>query len=329
MSMASRCRATFIRLGCQHAQLDEDDPQWWPLKHRLDALEQKHSERWEQEMPPWARKGVGYRRGFVSGFVTSATLWIKRSEQLLAAVPITSVRLEKVRELLSELLATPTLARLRSLSLGWNNLEGVLLAVAECRALANLRALELNLSRLGDEDTKTLAASRHLAELQTLNLRNNRIGEAGAIALAKTRHLLKLKKLEFSENRIGDRGLQALAGSAVLANVWNLGLYGNAIGDAGAIALASSPHAKSLRWLAPSGNNIGDAGAVALANSPNLATLTRLYLHRNLIGEAGALALAASPILGNIEDLTLDGERIGTKAAKSLYKRFGKKVARL
>jgi uncharacterized protein (TIGR02996 family) len=322
-------RAEFIRLGCQHAQLDEDDPQWWPLKHRLEALEEKHTEEWEQELPPWARKGVSFRRGFVDGIVTSATLWIKRSEKLLATAPLTSVRLERVRELLPSLLATPTLARLRWLSLGWNNLEGAISSVAACPSFANLRALGLNLARLGDEDAKALAGSRHLAGLVSLNLHNNRIGEAGATALAKTRHLLQLKKLELSENWIGDKGLQALAGSRILSNVLQLDLYHNRIGDAGAVALASSPHIGSLRRLALSGNTLGDAGAAALANSPRLAGLKRLYLHYNAIGEAGGLALAASPILNAIQDLTVDGERIGHKASKALRKRFGKKVARL
>jgi uncharacterized protein (TIGR02996 family) len=322
-------RAEFIRLGCQHARLDEDNPQWWPLKHRLDALEQKHSEEWEQDLPPWARKGVSFRRGFVSGIVTSATLWIKRSEKLLSAAPITSVRLQNVRELLPELMRTPTLARLRWLSLGWNNLAGRMRTVTTAPALANLRALELNLAHLTDDDAKALAGSRHLAGLVSLNLRRNGISEAGAIALAKTRHLLNLRKLEFTENRIGDRGLRALAGSPVLANVWQLSLHQNHIEDAGAIALASSPQIGSLRWLSIGGNAIGDAGATALANSPHLGSLKRLYLHRNTIGEAGALALAASPVLGALEDLTLDKERIGAKAAKALHKRFGKKVVRL
>src|SRR6266542_2811283 len=163
-------RAEFIRLGCQHARLEGDDPQWWPLKNRLDALEQKHLEAWEQELPPWARKGVSFRRGFVDGIVTSATLWIKRSEKLLATAPITSARLRNVRRLLPELLSVPTLARLRWLSLGWNNLEGAMQTVAACPALANLRALELNLAHLGDDDAKALAGSRHLAALVSLTL---------------------------------------------------------------------------------------------------------------------------------------------------------------
>lgn len=322
-------RAEFIRLGCQHAQLVEDDPQWWPLKHRLEALEHTHYDDWQQELPPWARKGVSFRRGFVDGFVTSATLWIKRSEKLLTTAPLSGVRLQNVRGFLPQLLATSTLARLRWLSLGWNNLEGVMHTVAACPALANLRGFGLNLAHLHNDDAKALADSPHLGELLTLDLRNNRISEAGAIALANARTLLKLKKLEFSENRIGDRGLEALAGSPILANVWNFAVYQNGISDGGAIALASSPHARSLRWLALSGNSIGDAGAIALAQSPNLAGLKRLYLHRNPISEAGALALAASSTLGTLDDMTVDGERIGEKAAKTLRERFGEKAVRL
>src|SRR5262249_22500283 len=154
------------------------------------VLLRKYSDRWEQEAPPWARKGVGFSRGFIDSIVTSATLWIKRADKLLTAVPLTGVRLQKVRERLPELLAAPSLARLTHLSLGWNRLEdeGVA-AVAAAPTLANLRELALNIARVGDDGVRALAASPHLAGLVSLDLRYNRIGAEGAEALARTRHL--------------------------------------------------------------------------------------------------------------------------------------------
>jgi uncharacterized protein (TIGR02996 family) len=319
-------RAEFIRLGCQHARLEEDDPQYSPLENRLWELLDKHALEWREEAPPWVRTGMKFRRGFVDGIVTSATLWIKRADKLLKIVPLTSARLENVRELLPELLAAPSLARLSRLSLGWNDLNGAVKTLVSSRALANLRSLELNLARLDDEDMKALATARHLAGLTALNLDYNRIREKGALALAKSRHLVRLTKLELCENRIGDKGLRALAGSPVLAPVRYLELYGNGIGDAGAIALASSSQTGSLRKLALGGNNIGNPGISALAKSPHLAGLKQLYLHANAFGEAGALALAASPHLDALGDLAVEGATITPTAANALRERFGECV---
>jgi uncharacterized protein (TIGR02996 family) len=320
-------RAEFIRLGCRVARLAGDDPQLQNLQEQLAALQSKHSQQWLQEVPAWARKGVSFHRGFMYAIVASAKQWIKGADDLLAAVPLNGLRLEKARDQLPELLAQRSLLRLRYLSLGWNRLEdeGVV-ALAAAGTLANLWTLELNIVHVGDAGVKALAASSHLAGLTSLNLVENRVGPAGAEALAKTQTLLHLADLDLSENRLGDRGLQALARSRFLAGLHRLNLYGNDIGDQGVLALAASPHARSLRWLALSGNSITDAGAVALATSPHLIGLKWLYLHTNEIATEGALALAASPGLGDIQDLTLDGGTFDPKATEALQRRFGKRV---
>jgi uncharacterized protein (TIGR02996 family) len=320
-------RAEYIRLECQSARLEDDDPQRAIVDKRSAALLRKHLQKWELEAPLWARKGLSFKRGFIDHIVTSAASWIKRADKLLAGVPITSVRFENVRDRFSELLAVPSLAQIRRLTFSWNSLsDSQVAALAAVRTLSGLRALELFLSRVSDAGVKSLADSSYFAGLVSLNLMDNWISGAGAEALAKTRHLLRLTNLEMSANAIGDQGVTALAGSPVLANVCRLYLYANDIGDEGAETLASSAHVASLRELSLGDNSIGDGGCTALANSPQLAGLKKLYLHDNPIGDEGGRALAESPFLKDVVDLTLDGDRLRSKTKKAIKKRFGKRV---
>src|SRR5262245_60151348 len=195
-----RDRARFIRLGCQAAQREEDDPQRLALEKRLAALLDRHEEEWKQEAPPWARSGAAFRRGFIDSVVLSAALWIKRADKLFALVPATGARLREVRDRLAEVLAAPSLARLTWLSLGWNRLgDAGAVAVAAVPQLANLRGLELTIARVGDDGLRALAGSPHLAGLELLNLSDNRIGPAGAESLARTRRLLRLTDLDLDE----------------------------------------------------------------------------------------------------------------------------------
>src|SRR5262249_7977148 len=138
---------------------------------RYATLLSKHIREWEREAPPWARKGLFFERGFIDGFVISAALWIKRADKLLAEVPITSVRFENVRDRFTELLAMPSLAQIRWLSLGWNSLsDSQVAALAATPTLSGLKSLELNISGVSAAGVKALAASPHLAGLLSLNL---------------------------------------------------------------------------------------------------------------------------------------------------------------
>src|SRR5262245_60193011 len=116
-------RAVFIRLGCQLAKMEEDDPQYPVLGRRLSALQRQHFEKWQQEAPEWARKRVDFWRGFIVRVVITATQWLKRADELLAAVPVTGVRLRRVSGEYYEILTQPSLARLTHLSLGWSSLQ--------------------------------------------------------------------------------------------------------------------------------------------------------------------------------------------------------------
>jgi hypothetical protein len=55
--------------------------------------------------------------------------------------------------------------------------------------LAGLTTLDLGWNQIGDAGAQALAASPHLANLTELGLYNNRIGEAGAQALAASPQL--------------------------------------------------------------------------------------------------------------------------------------------
>jgi uncharacterized protein (TIGR02996 family) len=319
-------RAEFIRLGCRLEQMDEDDPQRAETELRTNELLYRHIQTWKQEAPPWTRKRIEFRRGFVDSITTSAAHWIKRADKVLATVPITRVHLIEVREHLAELLAAPVLARLDHLGT-WDRLEDTgVVALASVPALAGLRSLDLHGVYLGDTGMTSLATSPYLAGLLFLNVFGNDIGGVGAEALARTTTLVRLTDLDLGRNKIDDRGLRALARSPVLASVRKLGLFANSFGDMGAAALGASPHTGEIRTLGLAGNDIGNAGAEALAASAHLGNLRKLYLHGNNIGDRGALALAASPALAGIRDLSLNGDRLGERATQALRERFGERV---
>jgi uncharacterized protein (TIGR02996 family) len=73
---------------------------------------------------------------------------------------------------------------LRALGLGHNRLGAGARALAECPALANLVALELNNNGIRDSDVEVLAKSPHLGRLTTLNFANNAFGLRGVQAMA-------------------------------------------------------------------------------------------------------------------------------------------------
>jgi uncharacterized protein (TIGR02996 family) len=263
-------RGEFIRVQCDLARMQNDDPRRARVVRREKALLRKHKKGWLEPLRGFAKWPVTFRRGFVEDIKCSLKQFLDWAEWLFRLTAVRHVWLNK----------------------GGSHVQ----ALAELPCLAYLSALHLRENGLGDAAVGILAASLFVNNLTGLDLYGNGIGDAGAVALAASPHFVTLTTLDLSSNRaLGDLGVTALARSRSLSNLLRLSLGYCVVGDAGAQALASSSYLTRLTTLDLSLNAVGNAGARALAASPNLANLTVLHLGMNAIGDAGALALADSP----------------------------------
>jgi uncharacterized protein (TIGR02996 family) len=98
--------------------------------------------------------------------------------------------------------------------------------------------------------TSCLATTPALANLRVLNLDNTRIGDFGARHLARAPHFTGLTELWLHECQIHNGGVKAIAGSPHLANLEVLDLSSNwTVGHPAAVALLASPYLKKIRYL--------------------------------------------------------------------------------
>jgi uncharacterized protein (TIGR02996 family) len=245
-------RAEFIRLQIERPTLAEDD------ERRDDLLAREGYLLWGQQQAWKARLGIGkasavelrLARGFVEGMILSADAWLRGWRRWVSATPLRRLTLSNAGPRLQALLDSGSLASLRTLDLGDNDLDDESAkALAGCPHLANLRALHLPANHVGPRGASHLAGSPHLAHLAVLDLSGNAIADVGAKALALSPHLTRLEELYLGGNQIGDDGARALASSPNLAGLKELMLFVNDITNAGAKALTASPHLKNLRKL--------------------------------------------------------------------------------
>ncbi len=298
-------RAEFIRVQCEEAGLDEDDPRRQALARRSWEIAQSNlipgpRPEWTGGIHALASEWK-FRRGFVEHVALPAATFLERAADLFRRAPVCSVHFTGVTpESLAVLGACPFLGRLTGIDLSWNEVgdQGVA-TLLHARHLGKLRTLCLKGTGLTSAGVEALAASPQLAGLAVLDLAStgrfvlNQIDTRGAVALAASPHLRQLTSLNLGTppeygagNRIGTAGCLALAGSAILDTVRALDLSSNIIEDAGVQALAHSPHAAELRRLDLRGNTLTAAGIEALIASPVLSRLRVLGLSSNPGGPA-------------------------------------------
>jgi hypothetical protein len=106
------------------------------------------------------------------------------------------------------LAASPLAARLQTLTLQRNHLDGAGAAALATAPAARLEALGLAQNLLGDDGARALAGA-HLPALRLLNVTRAGIGDDGAVALAGARWP-RLSQLCAGNNVIGTRGAAAL-----------------------------------------------------------------------------------------------------------------------
>jgi uncharacterized protein (TIGR02996 family) len=149
----------------------------------------------------------------------------------------------------------PTLPALRDLAMYGNRWsDEAIKVVCQSPLASRLRKLHAGGGAVADFLTPTatsyLATTPALANLRVLNLDNTRIGDVGARHLARAPHFAGLTELWLHECQIRDGGVKAIAGSPHLANLEVLDLTSNWTGGhAGAVALIQSPYLKKIRYL--------------------------------------------------------------------------------
>ena len=265
-------RGELIRVQCELAGMEEDDPRAPPLQEREEALLAEHRAEWLGELTALGvdPEGVTLARGMVEEVtLQDFSVFFDRAEALFRAAPalgeivfqnvvdvVTGVRLDAPR-----LAGSPYLARLAGLGFYWCG--------------------------LGAEGAASLARSPHLARLRWLIVFHDTLGDAGAEALVEAQALHHLAGLTLCHCDIGDEGARGLAASPHMAGLEVLNLTGNRIGRKGAMALASSPHLAGLRQLLLAENPLGGPGAIALSCSPFFEHLEALLVSPDQVGEQG------------------------------------------
>jgi uncharacterized protein (TIGR02996 family) len=294
-------RAEFIRVQVELAGLPPDSPRRDQLEPRERALLAERRTVWLAEVPPFARKGAVFRRGFVEKITVKAAQFVKGAKALFRVAPVREAWL--------------------TYRAPWGTTEIPDPALAACAELEQLVSLRvggyLGSDSIGNQGVQTLVASPHLAKLEALDLSENRLTAPAVQALAASPHLANLKSLNLAadlytdrDRMLGDEGAAALAASPHLAGLRELNLSHSRIGPKGAEALAKSKHLRNLARLDLSWNRIGGKGGLALARSPSLANLTTLNVRHTGLDTGAVEALLTSSRLSRLTDIDLYAQQI-------------------
>jgi len=270
---------------------------------------------------------IRYDRGFVSHVSVDPEIW-EHAEELFNAAPgltgISFVEFEDV-ESIQELLASPLLARLTTMSFTLSTIEDQeMIALAACPHLTGLRSLDLFTDSLDDADTAAAAIqaileSSNLRNLEHLFLSRTTINPAEEYVVELNLEEVsfpRLKSLEMANNSL--YGSAALIAAANLPNLEELNLSGNGNDGTVAAAIADNPALTNLRSLGLGMNHIGTPGVIALSQSPNLGRLEHLNVSMANLTYGAIIALSLSPTMCNLRELFLKDNNLTVAAAVAL-----------
>jgi uncharacterized protein (TIGR02996 family) len=328
-----RARAEFIRLQCEIARLDEDDPGYAELARRQSRLWNRNARRWRAGLSRSLRESP-----FVRGFLYpkehrsySPANFLRHAEAALADAPswpidlrtgkpaeverllasplltrIDSLRLADADESTAAVLAAPGLRRLRALEVWPNLTEATASAFIRNAGQGGLR--ELRLWHGEDGHGQLLLLGGAWSGLRKLELYNNRGMSREALRDAvDASGFPALRSLSYTQHD-QERGvalspmLGPLGGRLHRLEVW-----WDRVKPADLPALLGQARPRVLRHLWLMGASLGDAGARWLAAADNLAGLESLNLYESGVGKRGALALLRSPVLAGLTMLNLNG----------------------
>jgi uncharacterized protein (TIGR02996 family) len=289
-------RAEFIRVQCELARLDEDDPKRPVLEKRERSLLRKHQKDWIKDLPK-PLTHAGFARGFVYPRMRGlrGNQFLALNESDLALAPLWSFRIELAAKVWPRVASSPSLERIDQLDLGNNRLdEAAAVLLLGCKQLVNVSKLGLGLSQftpaaltalannntlvhlkelvfcgndLTDETFAPLASSPRLATVQTLGLPQNELTAVSMRALAQSPYTTRLRSLDMSSNPLGDEGIRELCQSSLRLRDLNLHLVG--MTDASSECLAKWPGLQSLRYLTFGTPELSVVTAKAFAASPH------------------------------------------------------------
>jgi uncharacterized protein (TIGR02996 family) len=308
-------RAEFIRVQCQLAGLDEDDPAQSGLKEREWELLTVYRDEWGRALPAWARKSPHtYRRGFVERASVTATQFLQQGNALFALAPIRELHLRSAAGRMAEVAASPLLARLTALGFEKNTLTADdLRELTASPHLAGLKSLSLCRMQLQAEGVRVLARWPQLARLRRLHLGSNFLGDEAAVALSAPCPL-DLEWLDLANHRPQAHGTRALLAGGRLTNLKHLGLASANISSAMA-ELVEPGALPSLTSLDGSGHWIDHEAVALLGESELLDRLTSLRLSSANIDASKLRALVGPRRVTGLRHLDLAFNSLADPAA--------------
>lgn len=178
-------------------------------------------------------------------------------------------------------------------------------ALAGNPAVRNVRRLNLERARIGNEGLSSIVRSPHLS-LRSLDLQGNSINSAGLRYLGSDgSSLSQLENLELGHQFFEIRDLQPVIESPGFPRLNHLSLDGITSRDSADMEVFESEKFNTLESLSLDGSRIRDEHLQILANSPTMQKLTSLSLERSFIGSGGLTALADSKHISKLESLNL------------------------
>jgi uncharacterized protein (TIGR02996 family) len=381
---SGRVRAEFIRVQYALLDLPADDPRRPQLEERQRHLLLAHEPEWTASLSALlaATAICGFHRGFVEKIAVAPQVLASEGAAIVSRFPIrelqllpfgwgfssaamasTILRLADANWLgaisgldlsrinldesaLHNLLCSPGLSRLASLSIqrtaaacrvlarapflarlnrltltaGANAAPPEAVELLGSGALANLTHLELSGRNVSPRELEALANALPV-RLGSLSLVNVGAGIDRILDPLADVRLPGLLDLDLSRNSLGSPAARSLARSVFLESVENLDLSTNLLGDEGIGWLARSNHFGRLRKLNLSGNLLGPAGCRALA-SGSFPALRSLHLRNNRIGDEGLRCLVRGPDLAGLKALHASYNRITSLGALELAEAF-------
>ncbi len=329
-------RAEFIRLQIRQARTPPDSPEHIGAANRAHALYHAHHRAWLVGQPRDLVSGLDYNhfeRGFVATLRRTAVGLLRLPKRAWAEHPIRELIVSQFGGRLDRVLALPSLARIRKLSLltdrsgyeGHDRPSGAVVP-SDCEALANCPHLtgvrDLGCTYFGNDLVAALARCSSLRGVTSLSMNGGDVDDDGVAVLTTTggANLHALRSLSLRLRRTGVGVAVALAHASALSALETLHLggdWGGRIGDAGVTALARSPHLARLRALHLHLQRIGPDGARALADTPHLTGLRSLIIRFSPLGPTGAEALINGPWT-ELSRLDLESNGLGDAGAAAL-----------
>jgi uncharacterized protein (TIGR02996 family) len=358
-------RAEFIRVQCELARMNEDDPKRVDLEQRETRLWKKHAKTWKAGLPKLLQ-AAPFHRGFPSPRRRAATgsQFLKLTADDLASAPLWDFSINQAEKTITRVVASDAMSRVGVLEIAAQQFMNRGAEVLSAANFRNVADLQLNANWIGEGGIAALVANPSIRNLRDLSLYSSDLTDNAIASLVSAPWFPSLRSLHLGNNPFRDQGIRTLIAAAASGSLRHLGLRGltvgangkrfendtlailfgsphlavlshldlgiNYVGDSGVAILTSEKPSLMLRYLNLDNNAITDGGAELLAAWPGLRTVETLILSSNDIGPQGALALARSPYLTRLRALWLMFnpvvEAAGADARKVLIDCFGDAV---